>query len=87
MPDLIQDDVTGLLFETGNVEELTEKISRVWNDNELCRRLGAAGRVDVQTDLNEDICFERHLRMYQQVVEESCDPKIRKTDASLIACD
>lgn len=88
MPDLVVDDVTGLLFETGNVEELTEKISRIWNDKALCRRLGAAGRLDIQTDLNEDICFERHLKMYQQVVEESRNSKLKKTqDASLIACD
>ncbi|MFK8049365.1 MAG: glycosyltransferase family 4 protein [Halioglobus sp.] len=88
MPDLVQDDVTGLLFETGNVEELTQKISRVWNDTELCRRLGAAGRLDIQTELNEDVCFDRHLKLYEEVAAESREADGRNSNrTSVIACD
>lgn len=40
-PELIQENVTGELFESGNKKELTEKIVRLWNDSELCRRYSA----------------------------------------------
>jgi len=67
MPDLVEDGVTGLLFDTGNVEELTEKIQLVWNDVDLCRRMGAAGRRDIQKKLNAEICFDQLLSVYREV--------------------
>jgi len=67
MPDLIDDEVTGLLFEPGNVDELAEKLQRVWNNPGLCQRLGAAGRRDVQDTLNEDVCFNQLIAVYRDV--------------------
>ena len=65
LTDLVDDGVTGLLFEPGNVDELAEKLSSVWKDAELCRRLGAAGRADVQAELNEDVCYSRLTDVYR----------------------
>jgi glycosyltransferase involved in cell wall biosynthesis len=42
--NLIEDGVDGLLFEPGNARDLAEKVTRLWNDPELCRRLGRNGR-------------------------------------------
>ena len=36
VPELIQDEITGELFEAGNVEQLTEKVDRLWNKKEIC---------------------------------------------------
>lgn len=44
LADLVEDGKEGLLFEPGHVGELAEKIERLWNDPELCRRLGRAAR-------------------------------------------
>jgi glycosyltransferase involved in cell wall biosynthesis len=41
---LVEDGVDGLLFEPGNPRDLSEKIRRLWDDPELCRRLGRAAR-------------------------------------------
>lgn len=38
VPELVQDGVTGELFEAGNVKELKEKIAKLWNNKELCRK-------------------------------------------------
>ena len=35
IPELIQVGKTGVLFESGNKEELREKIQKLWNDKEL----------------------------------------------------
>ncbi len=37
IPELINVDKTGELFESGNAEELCSKISKLWNDKELVR--------------------------------------------------
>lgn len=42
--NLIEDGVDGLLFEPGNAKDLAEKVTRLWTDTELCRRLGRNGR-------------------------------------------
>lgn len=38
VPELVKDGVTGELFEAGNAEALKEKITKLWNDKELCRK-------------------------------------------------
>lgn len=67
LEDLVDDGVTGLLFEAGQVDDLADKLNKVWTDPELCRRLGAAGRDDVRRELNEDVCYERLRRVYRRV--------------------
>lgn len=67
MPDLVQDNVTGLLFDTGNVDELAAKLRLLWDDAEGLKRLGAAGRKDIQDNLNEEKCFQRLLSVYEEV--------------------
>jgi glycosyltransferase involved in cell wall biosynthesis len=44
LPELIDDGVNGLLFEPGDARELARKVRRLWDDPELCRRLGHAAR-------------------------------------------
>lgn len=38
IPELIDDGKTGELFESGNAEQLKEKISRLWMDEEMVKR-------------------------------------------------
>lgn len=39
IPELIDDGVTGLLFESGNADDLTNKIKYLYDNKELCRRM------------------------------------------------
>lgn len=39
IPELIDEGVNGLLFESGNVKELTEKIEYLYKDRELCKQM------------------------------------------------
>ena len=39
IPELIGEGVTGMLFESGNAEELTKKIEYLYNNRELCREM------------------------------------------------
>ena len=44
IPELIEDGKTGLLFESGNVQELTKRIRRLWDDAALRASCEAACR-------------------------------------------
>lgn len=41
IPELIEEGKTGLLFESGNAEELTRKIEYLYNNKELCREMSS----------------------------------------------
>ena len=44
IPELIEDGKTGLLFESGNVQELTKQVRRLWDDAALRASCEAACR-------------------------------------------
>ena len=67
----VDDEVTGLLFEKGNVPDLSEKISRVWNDPSLCRRLGRAAREKARDQFNVDVNFKQTMQAYQSAITSS----------------
>ncbi len=66
VPELVQNGVTGELFEPGNVEELTDKISNLWGDPSLCEKYAAACR-SVSFDSVETYC-NKLLEIYRGVL-------------------
>lgn len=68
LQDTVQDGITGLLFELNNVDDLTEKIVRLWNDEALCRTLGAAAYEWVRERFNEEIHFSLHMDTYERAI-------------------
>jgi len=46
--EIVSHGETGLTFECGNVQDLAEKLRTLLEDPDLCRRLGEAGRRDLE---------------------------------------
>jgi len=67
LEDLVDDEVNGLLFEPGNCNDLAAKVSRIWNDAELCRRLGRAAREKVLANWTKEAYFARLMAVYEEV--------------------
>lgn len=44
VPELVVDGETGILFEAGDVDEMSRAMQRLIDDPQLCRRMGDAGR-------------------------------------------
>ena len=68
IPEVVDDGVTGLLFEPGNVAELADKMRLLSDDADLCRRLGAAGRTKVLRDYNPDAYYKRLMDIYEEAI-------------------
>ncbi len=68
LQDTVDDEVTGLLFNLGNVIDLSEKLSRLWDDPLLCRRFGEAAREKVRAQFSLDEHFNQTMRAYQSVL-------------------
>ncbi len=69
LPEIVDDGVTGLLYEPGNAGELVDKVRRLLADPELCREMGAAGRRKVMAEYSRDRCYERLMRVYQKALD------------------
>ncbi len=70
IPELVVEGITGELFESGNSDELTKKISTLWNDSEKlellrdgCRKL-KEGELDLRFDSNIEYC-DKLLKIYK----------------------
>ncbi|MEO8494728.1 MAG: glycosyltransferase [Planctomycetota bacterium] len=67
--ELVEDGVNGLLFEPGNSEDLRQKMKQLWEDPDLCRRLGQAGYERVAREHSEATYYERLMGVYNRAIE------------------
>lgn len=68
LPEIVDDGVTGLLFEPGNAEVLAQKMKLLWENPELCRRMGEAGREKARREYSEDVYYERLITVYRRAI-------------------
>ena len=64
IPELIQINKTGELFESGNVKELKEKIQKLWEDKKLCQQYSQNCK-DISFDTIDEY-YKKIVKVYQQ---------------------
>lgn len=69
LPEIVEDGVTGLLFEPGNAKDLSEKIRYLWGRPELCRKMGQTGREKALREYSPEKYYERLMAVYEKAVE------------------
>jgi glycosyltransferase involved in cell wall biosynthesis len=71
MPDVVDDGVTGLLFNPGDADDLAEKMRKMWEDPELCGRMGRAAREKVMRTYTEDAYFDGIMKVYERAIRRN----------------
>jgi len=71
LPEIVEDGVTGLLFRPGDAGDLAAKIRLLWEDANLCRRMGAAARDTAAREYSGEVHFVRVMKAYGQAMEIS----------------
>lgn len=71
IPEIVEDNVNGLLFEPGNVEQLKECILKYWNNQELAIEHGKNGYKKVITQYTEERYYCELMKVYEEVLSES----------------
>ena len=66
IPELVQNNKTGILYRTGDRHDLREKIIALINDKEKIRYLGQNARKFVETHLNHEIYYDNILKVYAE---------------------
>lgn len=68
MREFVHDGRNGLLVQTGNVDELAEKIVLLLSNPELCHKLGENAYEYVKNNHNWDILVHEYIRLYDDTV-------------------
>jgi glycosyltransferase involved in cell wall biosynthesis len=68
IPELVEKNVSGLLFETGSVSGLADQIVILYNQPKLVRELGQNAREKVERDYSAINYYPRLLQLYQELL-------------------
>lgn len=64
LPELVEDGITGLLFEPGDDQELAARMLTLWQDPQMCARMGRAGREKAIREFGEERYWETLISIY-----------------------
>jgi glycosyltransferase involved in cell wall biosynthesis len=70
LPEIVEDGITGLLYEPGDANELADRIRTLWQNPDLCKKLGEGGRKKVQKDYAADRLLDRLMGIYEKVIKK-----------------
>ena len=68
LTEVVDDGATGFLFEPGNAEDLANKMSVLWSNAALCRRMGRTAREKVIREYSEDAHYRRLMAVYETAI-------------------
>ncbi|MBO4323581.1 MAG: glycosyltransferase [Clostridia bacterium] len=66
-PFLIKDGENGYLFESGNEEELYEKVSRLLASKELTLKIGSSAREYIEKEYNGEVAAKRLIKLLSEI--------------------
>lgn len=65
VPEIIRHGETGLLFESENAEDLTNKLRNLIDNPRVCNKLAIAGKIEADERFSEEKHFERLIDILQ----------------------
>ena len=68
IPEIVRDGENGLLFESGNIDELVKACSRILSDKGLAGKMGESGRRLVEREFSTEKMVEGNLSVYKEVL-------------------
>jgi glycosyltransferase involved in cell wall biosynthesis len=71
LPEIIEDNVTGLLFTPGNINEMISKIQSLWHNQDLAIQMGKQARAEYERKYSEKVAFNNLMSIYEQAINAS----------------
>lgn len=68
VPEIIQHDKTGLLFESFNAQDLFKQIERIYLDVDLKNQLAAQGKQDADIRFNDTLHFQQLEKLFRSCI-------------------
>jgi len=67
---LIEHEESGLVFPSKNVTALKDAILRMYNDPEMCKRMGEAAKERINTVLNHKTTVDKYQAYYEKLMQD-----------------
>jgi glycosyltransferase involved in cell wall biosynthesis len=64
IPELVKDKETGLTFDPGNANDLSEKIKELLGNKSLLKKMGENARRFVEVELNQEVHYKKLIEIY-----------------------
>lgn len=71
LAELVEDGVTGLLFETGNVDDLANKLKWAMQNPEKMREMGRNAHIKYEREYTANQNYDQLIAIYRDAIEES----------------
>ena len=65
LPEVVDDNLTGLLFQPGDINDLVQKLEYLWNNQAICQSMGEAGRVKIAREYSKNRYLENLMKVYK----------------------
>jgi len=69
IPELIDENIDGLIFPPGDTNSLSEKINWVWDNRVLAKEMGKNGRKKIEVKFNAQVHYDALLNIYRSVLK------------------
>lgn len=79
LAELIEDGVTGLLFESGNADDLAAKLKWAQQNPEKMRQMGRNARKKYEAEYTADQNYNQLIAIYRDAIDESGSELLHKT--------
>lgn len=71
IPEIIDNNETGILCETDNAKDLADNLEKLINNFELRKNLGNNGRKKVEELFDREIAIKEHIDLYKSMIENN----------------
>ncbi len=69
IPETVKNGFNGFLAKPGNVDDLADKISKLWSDPVLCRKIGRNAREYVEKNFGPEEHYEKLVGIYNKAIK------------------
>lgn len=70
IPELVQDNINGFTFKYDNIEELTEKMEKLFNDNSLIKEFSKKSKEICEESYSKDFYYSEIMNIYNSLLKE-----------------
>ena len=78
-PELVVDGVSGIVVESRNPRSIASGIARLYEDRDLCARMGRAARERIADGFRIEDTIDRTLELYEELAAEKRAGKLTRT--------
>lgn len=69
IPELVKDNKNGLLYKFNDIEALSNKMEKLFNDKELSEKLGKNAKEEAQRLYSKQIYYNKIIKIYERLVK------------------